>query len=81
MKIQDFEYTKADGSISNRKVMVMREGDDFIEAIDFKYLNNEEENELIKIQNEYEAILRPLTEKALRRFKTSRMAKFHEIIV
>lgn len=81
MKIQEFEYTKPDGSVSTRKVMVLRELDDYIDAIDFKYLSEEEQTSLVKAQNEYEATMRPLTEKAIRKFKNSRMANFKESIV
>ena len=81
MKIQEFDYTKPNGDESRRKVMTLREFDGYIDAIDFKYLSDEEKELCIKAQNEYEATMRPLIEKSHRRFRTDRMKNFNESII
>lgn len=81
MKIQEFDYTKPNGEESRRKVMTLREFDGYIDAIDFKYLSEEEQVLCIKAQNDYEEAMRPLIEKSHRRFKTDRMTNFNESII
>jgi len=78
MKIFEFDYTKKDGEKSKRKVMILHDSDGWIDTIDLTNLSSEEQEDLKKIQLEYEGKIKPFVEKAFRKFNKSGMTILHE---
>ena len=69
MKISQFEYTKKkDGQIGRYTVLVMRDDQEYVEGIEFDKLSHDEQQEVAKIQAEYEKQLYPFVKKAYRKF-------------
>lgn len=67
MKNKKFNYKKKNGEVNNYDVMIIADSPDYLAGIDFTKLTNEEVEEVSKIQEEYEAKLKPYM-KAYRSF-------------
>jgi hypothetical protein len=67
MKEKRFTYTKKNGERKSYDVMVIADGPDYLAAIDFNKLTEEEAKEVMNIQKEYEEKLKPYM-KAYRNF-------------
>ena len=44
--VRTFNYVKADGAVSKRTVFVMAESSDYIRALDFSYLSEDEQKKV-----------------------------------
>jgi predicted MPP superfamily phosphohydrolase len=75
MKIEEFDYTKKDGEKSHRKVMIVANHKDYIDAIDLDKLTEEEIRKVLEIQSEYESKLSPYMKKSFRRFSKDGMTE------
>jgi len=73
MRDKVFKYTKEDGTTSDRKILVIRETIDDFEGIDLKEFTPTEQQQLAKLNEEYELALQPFIKKGFRRFKKNRM--------
>jgi len=78
MKIFEFDYAKKDGEKSKRKVIALHSSDGWVDCIDLTKLTKEEQKDAQKIQLEYESEMKPLMEKAFRRFKKDGIIILHE---
>ena len=78
MKIFDFNYTKKDGSKSERRVMSLHSADSWVDGIDLTKLTEDEIYSLKEVQLEYEAAMKPFMKKAFRRFLKEGMEITHE---
>lgn len=68
MKIEEFNYVKKDGEESHRKVMVITNHKDYIDAMDFDKLDENEIEKVKEAQLQYEKNMSPFMKKAFRRF-------------
>jgi two-component SAPR family response regulator len=73
MKTVKFEYRKTSGEVSNRHVMILHEDKNLVEGIDFRYLDEKEYQQAVEAQMQYEEKMKPLLDKAFRRFSKSNM--------
>ena len=74
MRLIDFEYTKEGGEKTSRKVLQLHSTKDFIDAIDLGKLNDEEVETAMRLQKQYEIAMKPLVDKAFRRFSKDKMS-------
>lgn len=74
MKIKEFDYVKKDGEKSHRKVMIMMESAEYIDALDLNKLEQEEIKTIVEALHEYEQKLEPFIKKSFRRFSKSGMS-------
>lgn len=52
MKVTTFEYTKDNGETTNRELLVLEEGENFMKGIDLSKLGDEEKNKLLDAARE-----------------------------
>lgn len=88
MKIKSFDYTKSDGEISRRKVILLQPSKDYDHVIDISGISLPHTEEILsvelqKIHAEYMNSLKELLtefglEKSLRNFKINRMSDITE---
>ncbi len=74
MKTKEFDYVKKDGEKSHRKVMIMMENTEYIDALDLDKLEQEEIKIITEALQEYEKKLEPFVKKSFRRFSKSGMS-------
>lgn len=79
MKIIEFDYTKQKtGEKSQRKIMLLHNTKDYIDAIDLSKLSKEEIKEMFKAQKIYEDNMDSFFKKGFRRFSKSGMKVLNE---
>lgn len=78
MKLFKFDYTKKDGSKSEREVMVLHSADSYVDGVDFTHLTEKEKTQVMSIQLQYELEMKPFMKKGFRRFLKEGMAITHE---
>lgn len=78
MKFKTFDYTKKDGQTSKRVVMILSETKEYVDAVDFQYLTEDEKEAVKKVQEEYEKKMKPYKDKAFRRFLKSGIIELKE---
>lgn len=66
MKIKHFKYKKEEEK--EYKILLLDSNDKYISGINLLYLTEEEQTQVQKIQTDYEALLKPFTQKAYRKF-------------
>lgn len=79
MRIKEFEYNKNDEK-TFRKVLVLNQNNDSLEGIELKYLTEEEQQKLIRLQKVYEENLKPFM-KAYRKFLKEKMIMMNEEVL
>lgn len=78
MKTHEFDYTKKDGEKTHRSVFILREKENYFDAIDFGHLSPIEVARVREIQEKYEHDMKPFTEKAFRRFSRTGIDNLQE---
>jgi hypothetical protein len=79
VKIKNFEYKKKkSGEIKKYLLMLLDENESHIGGIDFTKLEQDEIDEVIKIQSEYEKELKPFIEKAYRKYIKENIIDEHD---
>lgn len=78
MKLKEFNYTKKNGEMTIRNVLVLRKLDNYEDCIDFGHLSEQEMKDVFTIQSEYEYKMAPYMKRAFRRFSTDGMEILNE---
>lgn len=74
MKIKDFKYKKDAEEEKEYNLLVLEEDEKYMSGINFRYLTEEEQEKVKKIQEDYEAALKPYM-KSFRKFLKEKVIK------
>lgn len=74
MKIKDFKYKKDAEEEQEYNLLVLEEDEKYMSGINFRYLTEEEQEKVKKIQEDYEAALKPYM-KSFRKFLKEKVIK------
>ena len=66
--LEDFKYEKKEGEIKSYTLLVLNEDGKHRSGIELTLLSKEEQDEVVKIQQEYEKKIEPFVKKAYRSF-------------
>ena len=75
MKIEEFDYINARSEKSHRRVMIVNNHKDFIDALDLDKLDETEIKTVLEAQQEYEAKIQPMMKKSFRRFNKNNITE------
>jgi len=74
MKIKDFKYKKDAEEEKEYNLLVLEEDEKYMSGINLSYLTEEEQEKVKKIQEDYEAALKPYM-KSFRKFLKEKVIK------